>query len=106
MAKLSRLSDLNIEDPILRASYYTRVKNYVDDIGSDLKAYEIKIDEEYRPDLVAYRAFGDANLEWIVLFVSEVIDPFEPLPVGETIYLPYPSWIRRSMREFMDEYGL
>ncbi|QFT40096.1 MULTISPECIES: baseplate wedge protein 53 [unclassified Vibrio] len=106
MSNLSRLSDQNIADPVLRAHYYRNVIDYVNTVDSDLKDYEIKLDESYRPDLVAFRALGDAQLAWLVLLVCEVDDSAESLPVGETIKLPKATWVRRSMREFMDTYGL
>lgn len=103
---LPRLSDLNIDDPILRAHYYKIVTAYIDASDSDLATYEIKLDEEYRPDLVAYRALGTHDLAWLVSLACDVTDQAESLPVGEVVYLPYPVWIRRSMREFMDIYGV
>lgn len=106
MSELSRLSDLNIEDDILRASYYQRVTQYLDSPSSSLTDYDLKIDEEYRPDLVSYRFYGTVELSWLVCLVCEVDDAADPLPVGETIYLPDAAWIRRSMRQFMDELGL
>lgn len=102
---LSRLSDLNITDSILRAGYYQKVVDHSCDVDSDLTEHTIKQDEQYRPDLVASR-LGDAQLAWMVLLICEVDDPADPLPVGETVYFPQASWIRRSMREYMDELGL
>ena len=104
--ELSRLSDLNIEDPILRAHYYQRIIEHIESPSSDLKVHEIKINEEYRPDLVASRAFGSKELAWLVGLCCDVEDPMDPLPVGEKIYMPQASWVRRSMRQFMDEMGL
>lgn len=103
---LSRLSDQNIADPILRATYYQRVIDYSCDVESDLTDHVIKIDEAYRPDLVAHRALGNAELAWMVSLICEVDDVADSLPVGETFYFPSTGWVRRSMKEFMDEVGL
>ncbi|UTZ44581.1 hypothetical protein [Vibrio campbellii] len=106
MSNLSRLSDQNITDPILRARYYQRVIEYIDSPEADLKPYTFKPDEEYRPDLAAYRALGSADLDWLVALVCEVDDVANPLPVGLEYELPQAGWIRISMRAFMDEFGL
>ncbi|WP_217521968.1 baseplate protein [Vibrio metschnikovii] len=106
MSSLSRLSDKNIADPILRAHYYQRVIEYIDLADSDLVEYTIKPDEQYRPDLVAYRALGSSELAWLVALVCEVDDVAEPLPVGAECEFPQAGWVRTSMREFMDEFGL
>ncbi|MBH05029.1 MAG: baseplate protein [Phycisphaeraceae bacterium] len=107
MKGVSRLSDQNIEDVVFRALYYQEVLAFVDEGGNtELTTYEIKVDEEYRPDLAAYRATGTADLAWLICLVSDVADPIDGLPVGEEIYLPSPAWIRSSMRAFIDKHGL
>lgn len=103
---ISRLSDLNIEDDILRAIYYRRVLSYVATIGADLFPYTIKIDEEYRADLVAYRSYGNSELRWVITLLTDIDDEANSLPVGDEIFLPTASWLRRDMRQFMDEMGL
>ncbi|HCG7330499.1 hypothetical protein P3551_20965 [Vibrio parahaemolyticus] len=106
MSNVSRLSEQNIVDPILRAHYYQRVIEYIESTESELTQYTIKPDEEYRPDLAAYRALGSAELDWLVALVCEVDDVANPLPVGLEYDFPMAGWIRISMREFMDEFGL
>ncbi|MDW2193016.1 hypothetical protein [Vibrio sp. 1641] len=107
MSKLSRLSAENIEDDILRAHFFAIVMEYVNRSGNtDLFEYTIRLDEVYRADLVSYRAYATVELDWLVSLVCDVDDPTNPLPVGETIKLPPASWVRRSMRQFMDEMGL
>jgi hypothetical protein len=106
MSSLSRLSDKNIADPILRAHYYQIVIEYIYLSDSDLVEYTIKPDEQYRPDLAAYRALGSSELAWLVALVCEVDDVADPLPVGAECEFPHAGWVRTSMREFMDEFGL
>ncbi len=103
---LSRLSDLNIDDPILRANFYRLVLDYLSSKGAETIDYVVKLDEEYRPDLAAYRAFGSSELSWLIMLVGEVDDPFYGLPVGYVLTLPNKAWIRRTMRQFMDSVGL
>ncbi len=106
MSELSRFSDQNIEDPILRANFYRLVLDYLGGKGAETLDYTVKIDEEYRPDLAAFRALGSAELDWLIMLVGEVADPFYGLPVGYTLTLPNKAWIRRTMRQFMDEVGV
>ncbi|EGQ9764635.1 MULTISPECIES: baseplate protein [Vibrio] len=106
MSDLPRLSDLNIQDDILRSSYYRIVLDYVSSADSDLAEYDVKIDEEFRPDLISYRHYGSADLGWLIMLICDLDDATEPLPVGETIYLPPSAWVRRTMRQFMDELRL
>lgn len=104
---LSRLSDLNISDPIYRAHYYQLVMAHVKEIGNtELQSYTLKPDETYRPDLVSYRVFGTPDLEWLISLVCDVPDPAEPLPIGLEIKVPSATWVRSSMRQFMDDMGL
>ncbi len=103
---ISRLSDQNISDPILRAVFYRRIIAYVESPLSKVSEYTIKPDETYRPDLVSYRQFNTKELSWLVALVSDVDDVADPLPVGEVIYLPSAAWIRRELRAFIDELGL
>lgn len=106
MADISRLSDLNIEDDILRSVYYQSVIDYIDKPDSNLSEYDLKEDEAYRPDLVSFRFYGTPDLDWLICLVCEIDDMAEPLPVGESIYLPPSAWVRRTMRQFMDDLGL
>lgn len=106
MSELSRLSDRNIEDPILRASYYRLVLDYLNSKNAETIAYTIKMDEEFRADLASYRCYSTSELEWLFYLVCETVDPVDGIPVGETLTLPTASWVRRSMRQFMDESGI
>ncbi|EGQ8018486.1 hypothetical protein ACSVUS_004550 [Vibrio alginolyticus] len=107
MSKLSRLSAENIEDDILRAHFFAKVLEYVNRSGNTEQfVYIIRLDETYRADLASYRAYGTVELDWLVSLVCDVDDPMNPLPVGQTIKLPPAAWVRRSMRQFMDEMGL
>lgn len=103
---ISRLSDLQIEDPILRAVFYQRVMDYISVNFADLNPYTIKIDEAYRYDLASMRAFNSKELAWLVALVAGNADMTEPLPIGETLYFPSAAWVRQDMREFIEDMGL
>ncbi|HIF9347087.1 TPA: hypothetical protein ACX6RX_003198 [Photobacterium damselae] len=99
---LSRLSDLNIDDDILRADFYRIIISYINSPTSNLFTYTIKIDEEYRPDLAAYRAFGSEELRWLITLVCGIDDEAMPLPIGDTFSFPPVTWIRQQMRRFIE----
>lgn len=61
----SRLDDRYIEDDIFRALFHQEMIKRVSEYHSDNFQYTIKIDEVYRSDLAAYRAYGNADLRWV-----------------------------------------
>ena len=100
---IPRLSDQNISDPILRASYYQMIREYIATHQSELIAYTVHEHDAYRYDLVSYRIYNTVALDWLIALVADRTDMIESLPVGQIIYLPKASYIRQSMRQFIDE---
>lgn len=41
-----------------------------------------------RPDLLAYRFYGDPAYYWIILWVNEIMDPFEQMYPGLLLRIP------------------
>lgn len=106
-ASLPRLSDLQIEDDVLRAMLYSDVLALVAEPGqSDVFQYDILLDEEYRPDLTAYRAYGSTVMRWVISLVADIEDEADPLPVGEVLRLPSPAWVRERIRHYTDGGGI
>lgn len=103
MKGISRLSDQNIEDVILRADFYQRILNYIKSPDADVRARRIRPDEEWRVDLLSYRLYRTDELRWLVSLICGVEDEADPLPVGEEFLFPPSAWIRREMRRFIDE---
>lgn len=103
---IPRLSDQNITDDIMRSHFYSVITDYLSDTDAELSDYTIKTDEAYRPDLASYRHYGTKELDWLIMLVSDVIDPADPLTIGEKLSLPTSSWVRRTMRQFMNDYGI
>ncbi len=101
---LSRLSAYNIEDDILRGHFYRQVLEYIDTYDSDLVEYVIKQDEIYRRDLISYRVYGTPEVAWLIGLVAESDDDAEELTAGDTLTLPTAIWIRRAIRQFIDEF--
>lgn len=99
----TRLDDRSVEDPIIRsylhkdiiqqASRYDNETNFV---------YTVKADERYRPDLLAYRAWGSADLRWAIDVLAGIESETEGLPVGTDLTLPSTAFIRDRVRHYVD----
>ena len=85
----SRLDDRYIEDDIFRALFHQEMIKRVSEYHSDNFQYTIKIDEVYRSDLAAYRAYGNADLRWVFR-----------VPAGTTLTLPDVAWLRNKIRDY------
>lgn len=101
MTNYSRLSDMSIQDDIIRAELYKRILDYLNDPKNHahIRYYEIKPDEETRPDLVSQRHYGTHELSWLISLVSGLDDSCEPMMVGYEIDLPPQSVVRTMIRE-------
>ena len=80
----SRLKDAK------QISQYTRVKNLfrraklADDIFGDVSYFtKYKIIGDERPDNVAYKIYGDASLDWLVLLANNVINQTDEWPLPQ-----------------------
>ncbi|MBU2968772.1 hypothetical protein KO527_05340 [Pseudoalteromonas sp. C2R02] len=92
--KLSRLSDENIADPILRGVMYRKLLALKKDDWMD---YVIKVDEEFRPDLVSHRIYGTPSCRWLVMLVAGNSDELDPLPVATKLLFPPANIIRQTI---------
>ena len=87
---VSRLSKAqNISD-------YIRVKNLFkrtrisEEIFSDLTFFtKYQIIQDERPDNVAYKIYGDSNLDWMVLLSNNIINVQQEWPLEHTSYYNY-----------------
>ena len=87
---VSRLSKAqNISD-------YIRVKNLFkrtrisEEIFSDLTFFtKYQVIQDERPDNVAYKIYGDSNLDWIVLLSNNIINVQQEWPLEHTSYYNY-----------------
>ncbi|ENC6657591.1 baseplate protein [Aeromonas hydrophila] len=105
--QLSRLSDMQIEDDVIRSLLYSDVLAHCRTEGeTDVITHDVLQDEVYRPDLVAYRVYGNPVMRWAVSLVADVEDEAEPLPVGVTLRLPSAAWVRERIRHYMDGGGI
>jgi len=56
-------------------------------VNKDSQFITINEETQYRPDRLAYIAYGNETLAWIVLRFNEITDPFD-LEVGKIIEIP------------------
>ncbi|HBN0506436.1 TPA: hypothetical protein L1N01_004141 [Escherichia coli] len=97
---LSRYDDRNIADPILRAELRKEVMLMCESNDKNLTIYYVLPDEQYRPDLLAYRMWGIAELRWVVTLAAGLEDESQGMTVGKKLKLPPATWIREMIRHF------
>ena len=87
---VSRLSKAqNISDYIRVKNLFKRTK-ISEQVFSDLTfftKYQIITDE--RPDNVAFKVYGDSNLDWMVLLANNIINVQQEWPLEHTSYYNY-----------------
>ncbi len=95
---MSQLTDENVTDLVLRAQMY---KDILADIanGTEIaEAHEVKEDEQYRSDLIAFRFYGRFDLAWLVDLMSNREDIADPHIIGMQILLPDSVYIRNKIK--------
>tara|TARA_Y100001937_G_C7064554_1_gene305393 strand:+ start:355 stop:657 length:303 start_codon:yes stop_codon:yes gene_type:complete len=62
--------------------------------------YVIDLDVEERPDLLAFKVYGDANLWWVFAMRNpdELVDPIRDFKQGVTIKLPSAESVQNLVR--------
>ena len=80
---ISRLPDAKISDYIPVKNIFKKGK-LREDIFQDLSVFtKYKIIGEDRPDNVAFKFYGDANLDWLVLTSNNIINVYEEWPMTQ-----------------------
>lgn len=98
----NRLDDRYISSDILRSMMHRDMLERVASYQDDNFEYDIKIDEVYRADLAAFRAYGNADLRWVFRVIAGHISETESLPTGQTFTLPDATWVRNKIRDYAD----
>ena len=94
---LSRLSNQNVTDPIIRNAMY---RDLLSSDKTDWITRSIAVDEEYRPDIAAYRLYGTPECRWLITLVAGLTDELEALPVGIPLLYPPAHEVRKKIKEF------
>lgn len=102
MAKLSRLSPLNIQDELIRARFYLEIRQGQAESNIEWDEYEISLDELLMPELIAFRYYGTQQLKQIVTVAAGLDDMRGVLQAGSVIRLPSAKWVRQRIRHYME----
>lgn len=103
--KYPRLSDQNVTDDCLRALLYIELVAVSQDAGNrtDVFEYEVRHDEEYRPDLLSYRAYSTETCRWVVSLIAGNDDEAEPMNISTVLRLPTKKFIRDRIRHYSQD---
>jgi len=86
---LSKLDGLIYTDDANK-TYFQNIDMELDiekGVNKDSQFVTINEETQYRPDRLAYIAYGNETLAWIILKFNEITDPFD-LEVGKIIEIP------------------
>jgi hypothetical protein len=78
--KYNNLTSINLLSKVALISSYKR---------SYEKYYDYLIKEGERPDIIAYREYGDASLDWIIYLSNEILDPYKDWPMDYRNFINY-----------------
>ena len=92
---VSRLPDANISDYISVKNLFKKGK-LREDIFQDLSVFtKWKIEGDDRPDNVAFKVYGDSNLDWLILSSNNIINIQTEWPMTQYVFDQY----------LLDKYG-
>lgn len=50
--------------------------------------YVVEANDNGRPDIVAYKMYGNPALYWVILWINDILDPFETIYPGMLLRIP------------------
>lgn len=78
--KYNNLTSINLLSKVgLIRSYNTRYEKF----------YEYVVKEGERPDIIAYREYSDASLDWIIYLINEIVDPYSGWVMNNNDFISY-----------------
>lgn len=95
----TQLSPNSIERDTFRAALYRDIKAG----GLEFKSREILESEEWLPELIAAKEYGNPDLRWVVSIAASQDDEGVPLVVGRVIQLPPVLWLRDRIRFYQEK---
>lgn len=96
---LSRLSPYNIKDDLRRAELYREVRKGQSDLS--WFKYTIQPADALRPELIAYKVYGNAEMKWLVLIAAGLDDMRSTLSAGTDVRLPTAAWVRQRIKYYV-----
>ena len=92
------------------SSDFTKVKNFFirgkirEDIYQNITAFDRYIIEgDDRPDNVAYKIYGDTNLDWVVLLANNILDVYSEWPLSQ---LNFDNYLLEKYGNYQDIYAV
>ena len=88
------MSAFNYYPSILYNSHVSKnllIKNiFIESSFNDYKKfYNYTVKEGERPDIIAYKEYGDSSLDWIIYLINNVIDPYSDWIMDEKQFRSY-----------------
>lgn len=97
---MSLLLDTNVTDLILRAQMYRDIIADIESGELQTTSHEIATDEVMRSDLISFRAFGRADLSWLVDLLTNREDIALPHQVAAVIVFPSQVYLREKIKQY------
>lgn len=95
---IPRLSPENIKDDLRRAEFYREIRKGQSDLS--WMQYTIQPADILRPELIAYKVYGNAELKWVVMLAAGLDDMRERLNAGTDVRLPTAAWFRQRIKHY------
>ena len=54
----------------------------------EVDRYAVVDSDLMRPDLIAWKLYGDVTLWWVIMYVNSIANPFTDLNVGDVLKVP------------------
>lgn len=71
---------------LLKCTFY---ENKLKNISSEFDTmYEVEPGTEYRLDLISYKHYGTATLDWAIADANNISDPIKEVKVGTMLRIP------------------
>ncbi len=74
------------EKKLLRCGFYN---NKLKDKSSEYdEIYEVTVETEHRLDIISYKFYGTAALDWAIADANNISDPIKDVKVGTKLRIP------------------
>lgn len=94
----SRLSPYNITDDLYRAKLYKEIREGQG--ANEWPVYEVQPADSLRPELIAYKVYGTAEMKWLVMVAASLDDMRERIESGSSLRLPSATWVRQRIKYY------
>lgn len=78
--KYNNMSSINL---LSKVSLIREYNNLYD------RFYNYTVKEGERPDIIAYKEYGDSSLDWVIYIINEMIDPYSDWVMDDRTFIIY-----------------